>query len=82
MFHCHLKCLISFISIFKASDNEREKAEPILQSSTSGKSKKKKKKKKKQGEEANSPSQVNGARSGLSENKFMRNSQNQFTFVT
>uniref|UniRef100_A0A8B9UWI9 Metadherin n=1 Tax=Anas zonorhyncha TaxID=75864 RepID=A0A8B9UWI9_9AVES len=41
----------------KASDNEREKAEPILQSSTSGKSKKKKKKKKKQGEEANSPSQ-------------------------
>uniref|UniRef100_A0A663DTA8 Metadherin n=1 Tax=Aquila chrysaetos chrysaetos TaxID=223781 RepID=A0A663DTA8_AQUCH len=41
----------------KASDNEREKAEPILQSSTSGKSKKKKKKKKKQGEEANSPAQ-------------------------
>ncbi|KAM6088345.1 protein LYRIC isoform 1-T1 [Chlamydotis macqueenii] len=41
----------------KASDNEREKAEPILQSSTSGKSKKKKKKKKKQGEEANSPVQ-------------------------
>ncbi|XP_074433592.1 protein LYRIC isoform X1 [Larus michahellis] len=43
--------------IQKASDNEREKAEPILQSSTSGKSKKKKKKKKKQGEEANSPAQ-------------------------
>ncbi|XP_010179199.1 PREDICTED: protein LYRIC, partial [Mesitornis unicolor] len=41
----------------KASDNEREKPEPILQSSTSGKSKKKKKKKKKQGEEANSPAQ-------------------------
>ncbi|KAM4685594.1 protein LYRIC isoform 2-T2 [Amazona ochrocephala] len=41
----------------KASDNEREKAEPILQSSTSGKSKKKKKKKKKQGEEVNSPAQ-------------------------
>ncbi|XP_064363764.1 protein LYRIC isoform X3 [Dromaius novaehollandiae] len=38
----------------KASDNEREKADP-LQSSASGKSKKKKKKKKKQGEEANSP---------------------------
>ncbi|XP_062426474.1 protein LYRIC isoform X2 [Rhea pennata] len=37
----------------KASDNEREKADP-LQSSASGKSKKKKKKKKKQGEEANS----------------------------
>lgn len=47
----------------KALDNEREKAEPVLQSSTSGKSKKKKKKKKKQGEEANSPSQVNGIRS-------------------
>ncbi|KAM6376264.1 protein LYRIC isoform 6-T6 [Alca torda] len=43
--------------IQKASDNEREKAEPILQSSTSGKSKKKKKKKKKQGEETNSPAQ-------------------------
>ncbi|XP_068252935.1 LOW QUALITY PROTEIN: protein LYRIC [Nyctibius grandis] len=43
--------------IQKASDNEREKAEPILQCSTSGKSKKKKKKKKKQGEEANSPAQ-------------------------
>lgn len=42
----------------KISDNEREKAEPILQSSTSGKSKKKKKKKKKQGEDANSPAQV------------------------
>ncbi|XP_061304033.1 protein LYRIC isoform X1 [Pezoporus flaviventris] len=41
----------------KASDNEREKAEPVLQSSTSGKSKKKKKKKKKQGEETNSPAQ-------------------------
>ncbi|KAM4908164.1 protein LYRIC isoform 1-T1 [Sylvia borin] len=41
----------------KISDNEREKAEPILQSSTSGKSKKKKKKKKKQGEETNSPAQ-------------------------
>ncbi|XP_053805163.1 protein LYRIC isoform X2 [Vidua chalybeata] len=41
----------------KISDNEREKAEQILQSSTSGKSKKKKKKKKKQGEEANSPAQ-------------------------
>ncbi|XP_023776509.1 protein LYRIC isoform X2 [Cyanistes caeruleus] len=41
----------------KISDNEREKAEPILQSSASGKSKKKKKKKKKQGEEANSPAQ-------------------------
>ncbi|KAM6445741.1 protein LYRIC isoform 2-T2 [Rhynochetos jubatus] len=41
----------------KASDNEREKAEPILQGSTSGKSKKKKKKKKKQGEEANSAAQ-------------------------
>ncbi|XP_059692099.1 protein LYRIC isoform X4 [Gavia stellata] len=38
----------------KASDNEREKAESILQTSTSGKSKKKKKKKKKHGEEANS----------------------------
>ncbi|NWU32468.1 LYRIC protein, partial [Dyaphorophyia castanea] len=41
----------------KVKDNEREKAEQILQSSTSGKSKKKKKKKKKQGEEANSPAQ-------------------------
>ncbi|XP_048795957.1 protein LYRIC isoform X2 [Lagopus muta] len=41
----------------KALGNEREKAEPVLQSSTSGKSKKKKKKKKKHGEEANSPSQ-------------------------
>ncbi|NWT12372.1 LYRIC protein, partial [Vireo altiloquus] len=41
----------------KISDNEREKAEPILQSSTSGKSKKKKKKKKKQGEDSNSPAQ-------------------------
>ncbi|XP_019406478.1 PREDICTED: protein LYRIC isoform X2 [Crocodylus porosus] len=41
----------------KASDDEREKAEPTLQSSTSGKSKKKKKKKKKQGEEACSPAQ-------------------------
>ncbi|XP_051465937.1 protein LYRIC isoform X5 [Apus apus] len=41
----------------KPSDNERDKAEPILQSSTSGKSKKKKKKKKKQGEEANSAAQ-------------------------
>ncbi|XP_053839273.1 protein LYRIC isoform X2 [Vidua macroura] len=41
----------------KISDNEREKAEQILQSSTSGKSKKKKKKKKKQGEEASSPAQ-------------------------
>ncbi|XP_010137156.1 PREDICTED: protein LYRIC, partial [Buceros rhinoceros silvestris] len=39
----------------KASDNE--KTEPVLQSSTSGKSKKKKKKKKKQGEEANSLTQ-------------------------
>lgn len=46
----------------KASDNE--KTEPVLQSSTSGKSKKKKKKKKKQGEEANSPAQVNGLKSG------------------
>ncbi|KFO56840.1 Protein LYRIC, partial [Corvus brachyrhynchos] len=41
----------------KVKDNEREKAEQILQSSTGGKSKKKKKKKKKQGEEANSPAQ-------------------------
>ncbi|XP_032640575.1 protein LYRIC isoform X2 [Chelonoidis abingdonii] len=41
----------------KASDDEREKAEPTLQSCTSGKSKKKKKKKKKQGEEASSPVQ-------------------------
>uniref|UniRef100_A0A8D2QGY5 Metadherin n=1 Tax=Zonotrichia albicollis TaxID=44394 RepID=A0A8D2QGY5_ZONAL len=41
----------------KISDNDREKAESILQSSTSGKSKKKKKKKKKQGEDANSPAQ-------------------------
>ncbi|XP_014467093.2 protein LYRIC isoform X2 [Alligator mississippiensis] len=41
----------------KASDDEREKAEPTLQSSASGKSKKKKKKKKKQGEEACSPAQ-------------------------
>ncbi|XP_066190023.1 protein LYRIC isoform X2 [Sylvia atricapilla] len=41
----------------KISENEREKAEPILQSSTSVKSKKKKKKKKKQGEETNSPAQ-------------------------
>ncbi|XP_074741174.1 protein LYRIC isoform X4 [Strix uralensis] len=41
----------------KASDNEREKAEQNLQSSTSGKSKKKKKKKKKQGEDTNSPAQ-------------------------
>ncbi|XP_042701023.2 protein LYRIC isoform X2 [Chrysemys picta bellii] len=41
----------------KASDDEREKAEPTLQSCTSGKSKKKKKKKKKQGEEASSPTQ-------------------------
>lgn len=50
--------LNTFCSHVKISDNEREKAEPILQSSTSGKSKKKKKKKKKQGEEANSPAQV------------------------
>ncbi|XP_064010813.1 protein LYRIC isoform X1 [Pogoniulus pusillus] len=41
----------------KASDNEREKAEAVLQGTASGKSKKKKKKKKKQGEEANSPAQ-------------------------
>ncbi|KAM7175025.1 protein LYRIC isoform 2-T2 [Macrochelys suwanniensis] len=41
----------------KASDDEREKAEPTLQSCASGKSKKKKKKKKKQGEEASSPAQ-------------------------
>ncbi|XP_067393052.1 protein LYRIC isoform X2 [Emydura macquarii macquarii] len=41
----------------KASDDEREKAEPTLQSCTSGKAKKKKKKKKKQGEEASSPAQ-------------------------
>ncbi|XP_062987044.1 protein LYRIC isoform X2 [Elgaria multicarinata webbii] len=41
----------------KASDDEKEKAEPTLQSTTSGKSKKKKKKKKKQGEEASSPVQ-------------------------
>ncbi|XP_075776450.1 protein LYRIC isoform X1 [Pelodiscus sinensis] len=41
----------------KASDEEREKVEPTLQSCTSGKSKKKKKKKKKQGEEAGSPAQ-------------------------
>ncbi|XP_021242282.1 protein LYRIC isoform X3 [Numida meleagris] len=44
-------------NVQKALDNEREKAEPVLQSSASGKSKKKKKKKKKQGEEASSPSQ-------------------------
>lgn len=50
--------LNTFCSHTKISDNEREKAEPSLQSSTSGKSKKKKKKKKKQGEEANSPAQV------------------------
>ncbi|CAM5088998.1 unnamed protein product [Eretmochelys imbricata] len=43
--------------IQKASDDEREKAEPTHQSCTSGKSKKKKKKKKKQGEEASSPAQ-------------------------
>uniref|UniRef100_A0A8C3K891 Metadherin n=1 Tax=Calidris pygmaea TaxID=425635 RepID=A0A8C3K891_9CHAR len=48
---------VEISDVQKASDNEREKAEPILQSSTSGKSKKKKKKKKKQGEEANSPAQ-------------------------
>ncbi|PKU42145.1 protein lyric [Limosa lapponica baueri] len=48
---------VEITDVQKASDNEREKAEPILQSSTSGKSKKKKKKKKKQGEEANSPAQ-------------------------
>ncbi|KAJ6653815.1 hypothetical protein lerEdw1_008659 [Lerista edwardsae] len=41
----------------KASDDEKEKAEPSLQSTGSGKSKKKKKKKKKQGEEAGSPVQ-------------------------
>ncbi|XP_061459566.1 protein LYRIC [Rhineura floridana] len=41
----------------KASDDEKEKAEAILQSTASGKSKKKKKKKKKQGEEAMSPVQ-------------------------
>ncbi|XP_074843002.1 protein LYRIC isoform X2 [Carettochelys insculpta] len=41
----------------KASDDEREKAEPALQSCTGGKSKKKKKKKKKQGEEVGSPAQ-------------------------
>ncbi|XP_053251557.1 protein LYRIC isoform X2 [Podarcis raffonei] len=41
----------------KASDDEKEKAEPTLQSTASGKSKKKKKKKKKQGEEASSPVQ-------------------------
>lgn len=56
--------LNTLYSHIKASDNEREKAEPVLQSSTSGKSKKKKKKKKKQGEEANSPAQVDGASSG------------------
>ncbi|XP_053102295.1 protein LYRIC isoform X2 [Hemicordylus capensis] len=41
----------------KASDDEKEKAEPTLQNTASGKSKKKKKKKKKQGEEASSPVQ-------------------------
>ncbi|XP_066481783.1 protein LYRIC isoform X2 [Tiliqua scincoides] len=41
----------------KASDDEKEKAEPSLQIAASGKSKKKKKKKKKQGEEASSPAQ-------------------------
>lgn len=41
----------------KASDDEKEKADPSLQSTASGKSKKKKKKKKKQGEEASSPAQ-------------------------
>lgn len=50
--------LNTFCSHTKISDNERDKAEPILQSSTSGKSKKKKKKKKKQGEDTNSPAQV------------------------
>ncbi|KAJ7337988.1 hypothetical protein JRQ81_010514 [Phrynocephalus forsythii] len=40
----------------KASDDEKEKAEPMLQNTASGKSKKKKKKKKKQ-EEASSPLQ-------------------------
>ncbi|XP_020640936.3 protein LYRIC isoform X2 [Pogona vitticeps] len=41
----------------KVSDDEKEKAEPTLQNTASGKSKKKKKKKKKQGEEASSPLQ-------------------------
>ncbi|KAM6126072.1 protein LYRIC isoform 2-T2 [Pterocles gutturalis] len=48
---------VEISDVQKASDTEREKAETILQSSTSGKSKKKKKKKKKQGDEANSPAQ-------------------------
>ncbi|XP_015265352.1 PREDICTED: protein LYRIC isoform X3 [Gekko japonicus] len=41
----------------KISDDDREKTEPTLNSTASGKSKKKKKKKKKQGEEASSPVQ-------------------------
>nr|XP_060631624.1 protein LYRIC isoform X1 [Anolis sagrei ordinatus] len=41
----------------KATDDEKEKTEPTLQNTASGKSKKKKKKKKKQGEEATSPVQ-------------------------
>ncbi|XP_054840503.1 protein LYRIC isoform X2 [Eublepharis macularius] len=41
----------------KVSDDDREKTEPTLHSTASGKSKKKKKKKKKQGEEASSPVQ-------------------------
>lgn len=62
--------LNTFCSRTKISDNEREKAEPNLQSSTSGKSKKKKKKKKKQGEEANSPAQV---KSGWFKRQLQRN---------
>ncbi|KAL8181874.1 UNVERIFIED_CONTAM: hypothetical protein K2H54_033234 [Gekko kuhli] len=41
----------------KISDDDREKTEPTLHNTASGKSKKKKKKKKKQGEEASSPVQ-------------------------
>lgn len=41
----------------KISDDEKEKGDPNVQSSTSGKTKKKKKKKKKQGEDGTSPAQ-------------------------
>ncbi|XP_060099448.1 LOW QUALITY PROTEIN: protein LYRIC [Heteronotia binoei] len=47
----------SLSEVQKVSDDDREKTEPALHSTASGKSKKKKKKKKKQGEEATSPVQ-------------------------
>lgn len=50
--------MIVHVFACQISDDDREKTEPTLHSTASGKSKKKKKKKKKQGEEASSPVQV------------------------